>query len=173
MEEGGLPDGAMKTGDSMLKRLLASAYLALAFRLFLGVVFLFAGMTKIPYPAEFAEALAAYRIVPYWMVNVSAIFLPWLEVVCGLFLLIGLATRAAAAIIGCLLGLFTAAIVITLFRGVQIGCGCFDTAGEEISWWFVLRDIVWLLMSVHVFYFDRMMLLRRVGFRFSMKRTRV
>lgn len=163
----------MKTEASMLKQFLTSASLSLAFRLFLGIVFIYAGMTKIPYPAEFAEAVAAYRILPYWMVNISAVFMPWLEVVCGLFLIIGLATRAAAAIIGCLLAVFTVAIIITLLRGVQIGCGCFDTAGEEISWWFVLRDVVWLLMSAHVFYFDRMLLLRRVGLRFRTHRAGV
>lgn len=142
-------------------RIVKSPNLSLVLRVYIGIIFIYASMSKISHPAEFREALAAYRILPYWSVNLVAVLLPWVELVSGLFLILGLRTRAAALIIGSLLFLFTMAILINLIRQVPISCGCFDTVGEEITWWDIPRDIGWLLFTVQVFLFDRIYLLRR------------
>jgi uncharacterized membrane protein YphA (DoxX/SURF4 family) len=151
-------------------RLASSKYVALALRAYLGIIFITAAMGKLVYPAEFAANLAAYRIVPYWSVPFLALVVPWTELICGLFLIIGLMTRAASAILGALLLGFIVFISVNIFRGTPINCGCFDSVGEEVNWKKVFIDFIWMLMAAHIYYFDRILQIRRQRLRFGKRK---
>lgn len=66
-----------------------SKVIMLAARLILGGVFVFASVDKILHPAAFADAVYNYQILPDSLINVAAIILPWLELVLGSLLIIG------------------------------------------------------------------------------------
>ncbi|MBW1709038.1 MAG: DoxX family membrane protein [Deltaproteobacteria bacterium] len=148
---------------SVPSRILKSEHLSLVLRLIVGFYFIYASMSKIPYPAQFADAVASYRLFPYWSINLIAVAVPWLELMCGLFLILGLWTRATALTIILLFLTFNVLIGINVLRGSPITCGCFDTIGEPISWWKITKNTGWLLLTVQVFFFDRLFLLRMGG----------
>jgi uncharacterized membrane protein YphA (DoxX/SURF4 family) len=126
----------------------------------MGAVFIYASLSKIHYPAEFGESIAAYQIIPYWAINFMAVFIPGLELVVGLFLFIGLRTRVASLIIGGLLVVFIIALLLSLYRGLPISCGCFSSAESQIGLWEIIRDVIWLLFVVQIFFYDRIFQLK-------------
>jgi len=115
--------------------------LHLIIRLVLGALFLYAGFTKIADPTAFAGNIAAYRILPYFGNYLAAAILPWIEAICGVLLIVGFRTRAAALLILFVLFIFMAALISTIVRGLDIDCGCFRQAGDKTSAWTALgRD---------------------------------
>lgn len=136
------------------RSLLGNRYLVLGLRLYIGGLFFYASVYKINFPGEFAENIAAYQLVPFWAVNPLAIFLPWAELICGLFLIAGVRTKSAAAVAAGLLAVFTLALALALLRDVPMGCGCFSALEDPATWLTVLRDLAWLAMALHVYRAD-------------------
>ncbi|MBK5102228.1 MAG: DoxX family membrane protein [Desulfobacteraceae bacterium] len=138
-----------------VKTVLTHPYLAFILRLYIAGVFIYASMYKFNYTAQFAESIASYQIAPYWAINIVAVTLPWVELISGILLIAGFRSRSATVVIGSLLIFFTLAIIVNLMRGNYISCGCFQATGGTISWWIVGRDIIWLMMTIQVFFYDK------------------
>ena len=115
-----------------MKNLLSNKYLLLIIRFSIGFVFIYAGAEKISNPNEFAISISNYRLFPISVINLFAITLPWIEIVAGILLVFGVAVKENSIIIFSLLFVFTLAIVISLFRGLSIDCGCFGK-GTQIG----------------------------------------
>ncbi len=145
----------------LARALLTHPCTTLALRLYIGGLFIYASMYKINYTGEFAETIANYQVVPYWGVNALAIVMPWLELISGLLLVAGIRTKAAAAIISGLLTLFTFLVVVTLARDIPIGCGCFHSLEDPMSWKTAVRDLCWLAMALHIYRYDQTFQLER------------
>ena len=136
---------------------LARAFLLLG-RLLLGVIFLFAGYTKLHFDGEwhlhdyhffFSMAIDSYHILPLWAVELSARILPWFELLVGAMLILGIWTRWAAAATAALLVVFFSAIIRAYFLHLDIACGCFGN-NERLTGWTILRDGTFLALSLAV-----------------------
>jgi putative oxidoreductase len=143
-------------GLRTLRRFLAHPLLVSLLRVALGVVFIVASLDKIQNPEAFATTIANYRLLPYKFINGIAIVLPWLEVVTGTFLVLGVWIRASTMIVWGLLFTFSTAISQALARGLDISCGCFTTnaAAERMSLWTLIWDLLWLSWGILVWIFD-------------------
>lgn len=120
-------------------------------RLFVGGVFIYASIDKIAHPGQFAHAIENYRILPYFLVNIFAIILPWVELVAGLLLISGVWSGASALVISGLLVIFIIAIMAGLVRGLDISCGCFTTTGgQKIGLTLIIKDAILLLLTIHI-----------------------
>jgi len=138
-----------------MKNLLSNKYLLLLLRILLAFVFIYAGIEKIADPSGFSDSLDNYRILPLFSVNIFAIILPWIELIAGLFLLFGIKVKENSLIISFCLCVFIIAITISLFRGLNIDCGCFGTVnGSKVGVYKLIEDFVLLLMGVLLINFD-------------------
>lgn len=117
-------------------------------RLFLAVLFIYAGYAKLREPFLFEIAVDSYQLLPPWGVIAVARTLPWLEMALGVLLLSGWKLPYFAAFTALLLGFFLALMAISYARGVEATCGCFGF-GEPVSPYTLGRDTV--LFGVAVF----------------------
>jgi len=124
------------------------AYLAVA--VVLGAIFVYASAGKLADPRPFVTIIWNYRLLPPGPVNLVAIFLPWLELLVGIGLIVGFKRRAAAAWATAMLAGFTVALLINAMRGLDVACGCFSTSSEDThnAWLLVLRDLPMLAAAV-------------------------
>ncbi|MFC2130511.1 MauE/DoxX family redox-associated membrane protein [Bacteroidota bacterium] len=136
-----------------MKKLLNNSYINLIFRIILGAIFLIAATSKIADPSGFAGEIANYKIVPQFMNNILAITLPWIELVCALFIITGIRLKSTTAILGVLLIVFNIAIFIALAKGLNINCGCHTKImAEQVGWQKLLENAGLFLCAVYIFY---------------------
>ena len=134
------------------------AWIALLARLYVGAVFLIACWHKIQNPSMFALDVATYQLLPLGAVNLFALVLPWIELLCGLFFIFGLRVRAAALLVIGMMLSFIVALFWALHLGLDMSCGCFASQGaknDPISSLTVLRDLAWLALAAYVMAVDR------------------
>ena len=111
-----------------MKRFLTSPWLTIRVQLALGAIFVIAAIPKIADPPSAAHMIYNYRLVPASLINLSALVMPWVELLAGLALILGVWKAAARTLIGILLAVFIIAISINLARDNAIDCGCFNVA---------------------------------------------
>jgi uncharacterized membrane protein YphA (DoxX/SURF4 family) len=96
-------------------------------QLVLAFVFLVAGLAKVGNLEAFAGQIHNFRMIPVWSENVLAMVLPWIEILAGISLLLGVERRAGAWIVAGLMVVFTLGVAQAWMRGLDIECGCFGT----------------------------------------------
>ena len=122
-------------------------------RIVLGGVFIYASLDKIRHPEIFAEAVYNYQLSPEVAVNLVALWLPWLELLSGSLLILGVWVRGSSMILSGLMIVFLAAMGINLARGLDIHCGCFTTQGSDpMTILTLVRDCLFLLLALFLFW---------------------
>jgi len=133
-------------------RMKFSDVLCLVARILVGGVLIYAGFMKAVGPsAEFAAAIAAYKILPPAFVSPLALGLPYVEMWIGLFVLTGFYARKAAVLAAALFIVFLIALGSARIRGIDLAsCGCFGSnllsPRAEI-----LMDVVLLALSLVIY----------------------
>ena len=140
-----------------MRELIGNKWLVLLFRLIVGITFVYASLDKIAHPDQFARIVYNYKILPGFLINIFAIALPWVELFCGLFLILGLFVESSSLLLGLLLVSFIIALSVNFLRGVDIACGCFttDPNAKKEGAWLLIRDLGLLLMSLQILFFNR------------------
>ena len=138
-----------------MTKLLGNKYFLLAIRIVLGLVFIFAAISKAAEPELFARSIANYKLLPIFLINFLAITLPWIELCVGMFLIFGVSVKENSAILSGLLLVFIIVIAISLMRGLDIEFGCFGTAdGSKVGVQKILENIGLLIAGLILIKFD-------------------
>jgi len=99
-------------------------------RVFLGLIFLSAGWSKIDSPLALLADIYAYQIpVPDRLAEILSISLPWIEITLGAALVFGIFPRLTTSGAIGLLGIYTLLTAQAWWRGLPIECGCMDFSG--------------------------------------------
>lgn len=133
---------------------------SLALRIFLGLIFILAAVEKVANPDAFAKNIGNYHLLPYEWLNIAALTMSWIELFCGIFLLMGVKVRAVSLTTSGLLVVFIIAIVSAVLRGFSIECGCFaqESAAlaekaSKVGWTKVAEDVGYLAAAVALYFF--------------------
>ena len=123
------------------RNISASEYIRLLLRWLVGGLFLYMGLSKALHPVEFLKLVRQYEMVAQpWLLNSIAAVLPWFEILCGTFLLVGVLRRGTAMMVLLMLVPFTIIVARrafaihaeagTPFCDIKFDCGC--GAGEVV-----------------------------------------
>jgi rhodanese-related sulfurtransferase len=141
-----------------------SPYLSMFCRVLLGAIFISFALSKILRPAVFALNVVDYDMMPWFGVNLWSLALPWAELVCGLFLILGIRTRAAATLIAAMNIIFIVGLVNAILHHMPINCGCVGEVGEPVNWLKVMKNTGMVIMCIQIYLYDRFFVLDRGGF---------
>lgn len=141
-----------------LRERLQHPWLTVRCQMLLGALFVVAAWPKLMDPPGFAKAIHAYALVPAWALHPMALTLPWIELVTGALLCLGLWVRAATTWITALLLVFITALGLNLAKGHAVDCGCFTqsaapkTQQERLAdmKWTILRDLGMLALAAQI-----------------------
>jgi hypothetical protein len=147
-------------------------------RLVVGGLFIAAALFKIPEAETFAREIANYKLpLPVPFINAVAVTLPWIELLAGLFLILGFWNyghgarpvdagpfsrigwffyhhfqRGSLLILSGLLVFFIVLLAVTMARGIDANCGCFGPlTAQKVGWPKILENLFFLLFTAPLY----------------------
>ena len=126
---------------------------------YIAYTFIFASLDKIANPASFAKDISNYEITPYWINNLVALTLPWIELICGILIIVGLFLfinkksnfiDVPNNIIILMLLWFVFILSIAVYKGLDIDCGCGISQDKTTPMQRLIEDIYLLLITFFI-----------------------
>jgi len=152
------PDGSAAESP-LVNWNVVRGWLGMVIRLVLGVVWLWAGWSKVRDPLRFVQAVRAYDATPEWLSQAIAYGLPVLELCLGVVLIIGIAVRMSAIASAALVVVFMIGTIQAAARGLKLDCGCFGGGGQTLGPTHytldLLREIVMLALAAYLIVWPR------------------
>lgn len=108
-------------------------------------------------PENFISVVRSYDILPGWGVLTVAHALPWIELILGVFIVLGLWLRQSLVTLWLFNTAFIAAIASTLIRKLPLeDCGCFGEALHLSPKQVLLLDgALWVLFALLLIFMSR------------------
>ena len=140
-------------GGSLLRRMRVSVWPYRIPRLILGVIFVWAGSTKLLAPGAFAQLISEYGLVPGNLLPAVADGLPVLELIAGLGIIFDLS--GCLEVTTALIVMFIGVLWFGILKGLDVDCGCFSP--DELRQYSGLRhalyrDFLFLLLAGYLFW---------------------
>jgi uncharacterized membrane protein YphA (DoxX/SURF4 family) len=128
-------------GFKLFGNIAFSSWAYRSIRFTLGGVFIWSGVSKLADPQSFAVIIDAYGLIPdSWVLPVS-VFLPLIELIGGVGLLLDL--RGSLTTIAGLLLLFMLILGYGIWMGLDLDCGCFGPDDPEAKAYHGLRPALY------------------------------
>lgn len=119
------------------------------------------GLVELSGPVDFLKLIREYKMFPeqaWRLLNLTAVVLPWIEVLCGLFLIFGVGVRGSSLVLLVLLIFFTIVVAWRAtgihqaggiaFCAIKFDCGC--GAGEVLICRKLAENVALALLSIGV-----------------------
>lgn len=131
-----------------MKKILLHPLTNLISRAFVGFIFLAFGLSKIAVPEQFAKEIANYALLPEFSLNIFALILPWIELIIGILLILGVRLRANAIIGSALMVIFILMVGLAWARGLDISCGCSSAHPQKVGLPKILENTGLLILLI-------------------------
>ena len=145
------------TSNKMKNRV---SIIVLISRILIGGILIYASFNKIADPGGFARAIDNYHLIPFGLENIMAILLPWVELIVGICLILGIFIDGAAFLVIAMMIVFIIAITFAILSGYNIECGCGLKPGELVGIRKIIEDLTYLILA--------WMILKRPNHRFEL-----
>lgn len=127
-------------------------HILLFLRIVIGCVFITSAVSKLNKMTEHIVTIRKYKILPPGTVRFFAFAETTVELAAAILFLIGFQLEASGVVLILLLGTYSTAIILNLFRGnTDINCGCGGLAGDKkLSWFQPIRNVLLTILILPV-----------------------
>lgn len=118
-------------------------------RLIVGGIFCLSGIGKMMDLGNSVKAVYNFQIIPWdWAVQLVGYCLPFVELICAIFILTGVFTRLGCYTIGAASVVFFFGKLYTFSQGRSIDCGCFGELMNTMASVTVWMDIPMVILCL-------------------------